>query len=248
MSRRWLPMLVAAALLMAAGSARGQDEPQVLLDRAVKAHGGEAALAKFKAGHSRIRGTLAFAGNGPFTGETYYQLPSQIKNIVQFEINEKKSTVVEVLNGDRASMTVNGEAVQLNEKIVAELREGGHMLRVTRLLPLKEKAYQLSLVPAINVDGRAAAGLKVVTKGFRDVTLYFDKETCLLVKTERQVLDVGNDKFVSEERIFSDYKEVQGIKVPRKVMMLRDGKKYTEAEDYDIQVLEKLDDAIFANP
>ena len=37
-------------------------------------------------------------------------------------------------------------------------------------------------------------------------------------------------KEVKQESIFSDYKEVDGMKVPRKFVMKRDGKVYVEAE------------------
>ena len=63
------------------------------------------------------------------------------------------------------------------------------------------------------------------------VTLYFDKETGLLVKREATVKDLGtDDKEVLEEAVISDYKEADGRKYHTRVVVTRDGKTYYGSE------------------
>jgi hypothetical protein len=80
------------------------------------------------------------------------------------------------------------------------------------------------------------------------VTLYFDKESGLLVKYESRVKDEGSGQEVNEEHFLSDYKEVQGTKQAGKVVTKRDGKLYLEGEVTDHQLSEKLDAGVFAKP
>ena len=53
------------------------------------------------------------------------------------------------------------------------------------LAPLvKDPGFKLDTVPDKDVDGKPAAGVKVVRDGKPTITLYFDKGTGLLAKSE----------------------------------------------------------------
>ena len=90
--------------------------------------------------------------------------------------------------------------------------------------------------------------MKVTRKGRRDIDLYFDKESGLLVKTETRVKDEGSGQEVSEETFVTDYKEVQGVKQATRFTINRDGKPFMEGEATDIGLAEKLDASVFAKP
>lgn len=53
---------------------------------------------------------------------------------------------------------------------------------------------------------------------------------------------------MSEETLFSDYEEIQGTKQVIKFKVKRDGKLYFEVEITEYQLLEKLDNGVFAKP
>ena len=97
-------------------------------------------------------------------------------------------------------------------------------------------------------EPRPAVGIRVAAPGHKDVSLYFDKQTGLLVKITRQALDAQTGQEVSEERIIQEYQDVNGLKTAKKVLINRDGKKFLEAEVTDVQFLEKVDDSTFAKP
>lgn len=235
-------------LWLSAGRAGAQDNPQTIIDRALKAYGGEANLTKFKARQNKTKGTLYLTTDISFTQEVAYQAPSQIKEVMQVEVNGKKSVIVTLLNGDKGSIFIDGQPKEVNDKILAELKEAAHVARVSRFVGLKDSTYELSPLPEVKVENKPALGVKVSAKGFRDIHLYFDKDSGLLVKSERKTLDVTTDQLVTEESYFSDFKEIDGMKTPTRVMVQRSGKKFMEAQATDIKHLERLDDEVFAKP
>ena len=50
------------------------------------------------------------------------------------------------------------------------------------------------------------------------------------------------------EVLYSDYKDISGVKYPMKVTSYVEGKKAIELEITKIEFTEKLDDSIFAKP
>jgi hypothetical protein len=104
-------------------------------------------------------------------------------------------------------------------------------------------------LPEAKVGDRAAVGVKVSSAGHRDVDLYFDKMSGLLVKSETRVKAEEMDgKEVSQETVFTEFKEIDGAKVATKFVIKRDGKPYVEAELTDLKPAAKLDDKLFAKP
>jgi hypothetical protein len=59
-------------------------------------------------------------------------------------------------------------------------------------------------------------------------------------------MEGGNEK--QQETLYSDYKEVGGIKHAMKLVINRDGKKYVDSEMSDIEVKDKIDAAQFEKP
>ena len=180
--------------------------------------------------------------------ETVVQLPGQFKNVFQVEIKGKKQTVVQVLNGDMGWMAIDGQAVPLDAGKLAALKESFYAEQAARLTPLlRDKNYRLSSLPESKVDGRPALGVKIVHVGRPDISLYFDKATGLLVKSERRSKEAGK-KEVLQEEIFRDYKELKGVKRPTKFAVLRDGLKFMEGTVIDFMPLDKVDAKEFAKP
>ena len=113
---------------------------------------------------------------------------------------------------------------------------------------MKEKQIELSVLEEIKIDGKPAVGVLVKSMGKRDVKLYFDKASGLLVKLEHQVLDPASGKEVRQEVIFSDYQQSDGLKHYKKIVALRDGKKVIDAKVTEMEFFRKLDEKVFAKP
>ena len=132
---------------------------------------------------------------------------------------------------------------------IAEAREQMHVQRVTKLVALKDKAYTVKPLGEAKVGDKAAVGLLVTHKDRRDVSLYFDKKTHLLLKVETRGKDVqaGGQEFTGET-FYSDYKEIEGVKYAMKAVLKRDGKLFLETESTEVTPQDKLDAATFAKP
>src|SRR5262249_8160752 len=147
-----------------------------------------------------------------FTGETLVQLPGQLRNTMQITDGKKTNLVQQVVNGKEAWIAVNGQQQKLEANVVAGLHATMFLTRAVRLVPLlRDRTYDLALGSEAKVNDRPCATVKVAVKGHKDLTLFFDKETGLLVKTEHLLTDPGG-KDVKQEEFFSDFKEVEGYK------------------------------------
>jgi hypothetical protein len=232
--------------------ARADDakEARALVDKAIKAHGGAEAVAKYQAAVGTFKGT--FHGMGmevPMTGEISTFGGDKIKVDVQIEAGGMKIPVVSVLNGDKGWLKVGDTVTELDKDQLAEGVEKAHAGWVASLAPLVTgKGYTLATTGELLVGEKKALGVKVTTKGRRDVELYFDKETGLLARYDVKVKDEGTGQEVTEETVMSEYKDVKGVKQAAKFTTKRDGKLHVEGEVSDHQLSEKLEASVFDKP
>jgi hypothetical protein len=248
MSRRAL--LTFGLLLAAAAPARADDaaDAKALVEKAVKAHGGQDKLAKFPAHTVVFKGK--FHGMGAaidMSGEITTQSYDKVKVDIEVEAGGQKVRFLSVFNGDKGWIRLGDETKEMDKDEIAEAKLQAHSGWVTTLVPLAGKEFTLATVGEIKIDGKPALGVKVSRKGHRDIDLYFDKESGLLVKTESRVKDEAGQE-VMEESFLGGYKDVKGTKQAMKFTIKRDGKLFLEGEASDYQLAEKLDDSVFAKP
>jgi hypothetical protein len=219
------------------------DEPKDIIDKAIKAAGGEEKLAKFKCYTWSAKGTYYGQGNESAYTATYaVQWPDKLRVDV-------KDVFILVLNGDKAWMKMGEEAAEMDAEQLAEQKEVQHAYYLTSLLPIKSGGYTLAPLGEVKIAERPAVGVKVSSKGHRDANLYFDKETNLLVKAEYTVKSrEEGGKEVTQETLYGNYQDVQGAKIPMNINVNRDGKKYIETEYSEYKPVDKPDDNLFAKP
>lgn len=237
-----------ALCLLLVSAVRAQEDAKTVLGRAIKAHGGADTIAKYQARHIKVRGTLVGKGNLPFTHELYYQAPGRMRDLLVVEADGKRSTVVYGFDGDSGWIVIDGDPKPLPDAMKTELKEAANVVRLSGLSGVFTPGTEAAALPALEVSGRPALGVRLSTKGFRDVALYFDKESGLLVKAEHPVLDSATKKMIREERFYSGWKDVRGLKVPTHVEIVRDGKKFMVADATEMEVLERLEDTLFSRP
>jgi hypothetical protein len=225
-----------------------EDETKAILDKAIKAHGGAEKLAKFQGVKTKAKGTIEVAGGITFTSESAFQHPDQFKENVELEVMGNKATVVTVYNGGKGWLAVNGNTTEMDENLLAAMKEQTHFTQLMRWSFLKDKKCEFSLLGESKVNDKPAVGVKASAKGHKDVNLYFDKETGLLAKVERQALDPMSGTEFAEERIIAEYQEVDGLKVAKKVIVNRDGKKFMELEVIEHKPQEKIAAEEFGKP
>jgi hypothetical protein len=173
--------------LLAGGAVRADDaaDAKAVLDKAIAAHGGADNLAKNKAVTMQIKGKLhGVAADGvDFTGDIASQLPDRLRFAMDLTVMGTDLKITQVVKGDKGWLAVNGMVMELSKEQMAEAKEQMYVAGVTRLVALRDKAYKLSPLGEAKVEGKDAVGLRVEHKDHRDVSLYFDKKTGLLLKT-----------------------------------------------------------------
>jgi hypothetical protein len=240
---------VTAALVLALTQpAPAQEELQAVLDKAIKAHGGAEKLAKAKGVRTKSKGTVDVAGGISFTEESTILLAGKIKMVQDLDVMGQKVNVTIVFDGTKGWIDANGQVMEMDDKLMGLMKDAVYQMKIGRLMLLKDKSVQLAPLGEIKVNERPAVGVKLSTKGHKDVNIYFDKETGLTAKVEHRTLDYMSGQEVAEERIILEYQDIDGQKTPKKVLVNRDGKKFVEAEVVEAKFLDDIADSEFAKP
>jgi hypothetical protein len=244
---RVLTLLALGVFVASPAAARADDEPKDILAKAIKAHGGEELFTKNQAGQTKAKGKLTIGGaEVEFTQDVSYMMPDKHRDSLEISVGGNTITVLTIVNGDKITMEVNGKEMDVPDQAKDALKHMRHVQKLARLVPLKDKAYELSLIGDDKVEGKKVVGIRVSAKDQKDVSLYFDKETWLLAKVEYRGMEPGTGKEVNEERILTEYaKNKDGVPVPKKLLVKHDGKTFVEAEIVEMTLLEKLDDSVF---
>src|SRR5262249_51138631 len=130
-----------------------------------------------------------------------------------------------------------------------EAQEELYAQSVETLVPLRDKAFTLAPVGEVKVGDQPAIGVRVSRKDHRDISLFFDKDKGLLLKSERIVKDeMAGGKEVLQESVYSNYKYTDAGLAAMKITIKRDGKPYVDSETKEVKLDEKLDDAVFGKP
>ncbi|MFO0803331.1 MAG: hypothetical protein U0791_09445 [Gemmataceae bacterium] len=231
------------ALLLAAGLTAAQEKPADILQKAIKAHGGEANLKKLPAGLSKIAGTVV-EPKLPFTGSMAFSVPDKVRVEMVFEIGGQKASTVQIINGDKVSQTENGVKAKLTVAAENELRESAAIQELSQLFPLLGDKYVMAAGKDGTFDGKECVTLVVKAKGLKETTLAFDKKTGLLTAMQRKGVN-PSQKVVDELTVFSEFKTVEGLVVPTKSKVSHDGRPFLELTVVEYKPLPKVDDKLF---
>lgn len=228
---------------------QAQDDLRAVIDKAIKAHGGEANLDKHKASQTKTKGKVEREGNTiDFVEEVTLHLPNKFKSVSEFEFMGAHKIIVG-FDGSQAWLNADGNDISMMfDKLTDLMKEQAYILEAARLSKLKDKRFELTSLGESKVQDKPAMGVRVGSKGHMDLNLYFDKNSGLLVKVEYRTLDLASNQEINEERIITEYQDKDGMKVPKKAIVNRDGKKYLEVEVVEVKFLNDIDDTQFSKP
>jgi hypothetical protein len=243
-------VLAIGFVLAVSAPARAEEaDARKIIEKAVKAHGGQEKLDKLPGIVVKFKGTFHGMGEGiAMSGEISTQGPDKVRVDVEVEAGGQKIPIVNVLAGDKGWNKIAKDTTEMGKDEVAEANEQAFAGWVATLAPLKDKQFKLATIGESEIEKEPALGVKVSSKGHRDVDLYFSKKTGLLVKWETIVKEEGTGKEVTQEAFVSEYKEVQGTKQAYKFVIKQSGKLFMEGEASEIQLSEKLDASLFEKP
>lgn len=238
---------VAFAVLVLAPNLRADEAAEKLVTAGIKAHGGEDNLKKSKAGEYKMKGAMSVLGAElEYTGSVAYQLPGQFKMVIESSLMGNKLSIVQIGDGDKYKTTINGQAQKLDDKTKDEIRQGSATQEIAMLFPLLDKEkYTIKAGKDAKYGDVECATVIVSGKATKTMTLAFDKTTGLLHATKRKALAPGSSEEVDEETLMSDYKEVNGVKIPLKLAVKHDGKAFMSTTFTEAKLSDKLDPKTF---
>ncbi len=245
MMRRFAGAVAVGLAVVLAGAARADDSARSVIDQAIKARGGESHA---KAVQIKTKGEFfGFGDMGiPYTAEITTQWPDKQKTAVEAELNGQKLQIVTTVVGDKAWRRQGDDTVEMSKEQAAEQKEGLYAEWLGTLAPLAQGGdFKLTPIGDKKIDNHSTVGVAVTSPNHKEVKLYFDRDTHLLIASERKVTDERSGDEVVQEVLYSDYKDFHGLKHFAKMTIKRGGKKFVEAQITDVKPLQNIDAAVF---
>jgi hypothetical protein len=226
-------------------TARG-DTTEELIDKAIKASGGEAKLATLK--------TAQFKGKGAgFQGDkevASFMLDGSMADHNRVHLNvdvtERGRQQQGVLVIDREKGWFKDKSRNKTEEApkeaLAPVQDILFAIRLPSMLPaLKGKTYTVTPL------GEGKVGVVVARKDRPDVRMQFDKESGLPAQCEVTIKEPGGRE-ATFQLVFADYTEFGGAKHWTKLTFKKDGMRMGEIVLTAIEPKEKLEDSLFEKP
>ncbi|MBM3995823.1 MAG: hypothetical protein FJ303_16975 [Planctomycetes bacterium] len=243
--------VAAGVIAVTASLSQAQDtDVKAIVRKAIDAHGGTKNLDKYKAFNTKFKGTMTIMGvKVNVDGDTTLQKPDKVKNVLILDINGKSIDVTNVFNGKKLWVKTMGQTKEIDdEKILKAAREEMESEGAGSLLDFLKAPYELNTIGEVKVKDKDAIGVRISKKGQKDITMFFDKKTHLVVKTETQAYDPSNGQEVLQEKFIHSYQKKHGMEVARRVEIVKDGKTFMDIEITEVTPLETVDASIFAKP
>lgn len=215
-----------------------------LVAKVLQARGG---IARLKAVQSeRVSGTISLGpgAEGPFTVEL--KRPGKM----HMEVTIQGQTVLRVYDGHASGWIVN----PFSQTKSAVPMSGDDLRNIADesdfdgpLVDYQPKGNQVAAIGSENIDGKPSLKLKLTTKAGEVRTYFFDAATFLLLKWTG--VRKTNDQETPVESLFSDYRDVNGIKFAFEIDTTSPGTNQTQKLSISkIELDPDLDDSRFDEP
>lgn len=188
-------------------------QAKVVIDRALKAHGGAAKIKALK--DVSTRATISVTTpNGSVEGDLLTAVRMPDKSRIEMSMLGQRG--VQVLNGDRGWSTSGGEVQELTAEQAQAMRAG---LKVQVLPLLSRLASGTATVGYVGpgVVGTDSVDVILVVDADATSKASFSRSTGLLVRLEQEEPAMFGQGRMQMARLYSDYRVVDGLMVPFKI-------------------------------
>ncbi len=215
-------------------SDKTEDKLNRVIDRVLKAHGGEAKLKRLK---SFIEETQTKTAMGLVaTQKRFVQIPYLTRLESEFGPGSKLKPCVIVQTRTARWQKVEGRPTRTFRPPSQILQDAVGFYGPRYLLRLKDPKCKITLIGKSKIEESEVFGIQL--KSRFEERLYFDTDTGLLVKRES-----GNS-----ETTYRNYKKVNGIPIAKQIIKKRKGKVWMTIELLEFKVADKFDPALFQMP
>jgi hypothetical protein len=229
-------------VLTVSGSVRGDEQAaKVILDKAIKALGGEERLSKIKAFTLKGKGTVVLDDKYiPFSFQMTAKGIEQYRWTYEGEAGGEKFAGATVIDGAKGWRKLNDDIQKLEGESLDNEKRSAYL----EVVPiLKGEGFKLDLA----AEEKATTGLKATGPDGKDFTIRFDKESGLPISLSGKVVDADGKEF-TQHTTFEVYREFEGIKVATKSSSKKDGARYIEVDGMEFKFLDKVEPDAFAEP
>jgi hypothetical protein len=225
-------------------AAGARDEAaQALLQRVVVAKGGLAALTRVRTVEADADTSLQMPqGVVPSTTRTYVAYPDRYR----VDAMVAGAQIVQVYNAGRAWVKdpsgVHDAPPAMRDDFAASVRRDMFPL----LIGAAMGRLSVRLLPESPVDGRALRALEISGPDVEPVTLYIDEQNLIARQAFTSAGPTGTP--IKTEEVFSDYRTIDGVRIPFGAQLLRDGTPVLTRTLTRVVLNSRLDDALFMRP
>jgi hypothetical protein len=240
---------VAVLLLGASGRADSGKAGEAIIDKAVRALGGESKLKQIKAYSSTAKGKLHIGGTeNPFTTKEISEGLNRYRQDLDAEFNGEKMKIITVVDGEKGWAKAGDQGQEFDQDKLANAKRTIYLVAVSsNPLLLKEKGFKYEAAPDEKCEGKEAACLKGTGPDGKDFKILFDKETGLPVMVSGKIANFTGEE-VTQDVIYKGYKDFDGYKTPSKISIKHNGEQIIEGDVVEFKRLDKVDPKTFSNP
>ncbi len=216
---------------------------KAIVARALAAAGGAEKLAAIK--DLTTRGTVKLTTPmGEMSGEAVAEVvyPDKMRSTITLPMGQ----MVQAFDGTSGWMKMGPQAMDLPPAMLPEMRRGVvSALGIELLRKAASGEAEVTALDPAEVDGRKVDAVRWKL-GDVEMTAFFDAETQLLAKLAyRSVTPQG----ATDVEVFpSDYREVDGVRVPFKVVGRQNGQPYIDSVSSAVTFNAGIDPAGFGKP
>ena len=233
------PLAYSSSRALQTAAAR-EDDAQGLVARVITAKGGLERLHKVKTVTANVEYSVGRVTRVTVPSTISIQYPDR------FRVDTMAATgrIVQVFNkgeywvqdGSGARVVAPEDATEISDRVQ---RDG-----ILLLLRVADGALSATRIADVAEDGRTMPALRVAGTGVSPVTLLLDPATGLILR-QRYAAGARQREF---EEVFSDYRDVDGIKVAFKVVVRGSGVPTIERIVRSVRYNVPIDPALFIRP
>ncbi len=211
-----------------------------ILAAAVEAHGGLENLNAVKNAVSESNSTINTpAGSANFQVNFYHLYPDKLRQ----DVITPQGKMSYVFDGEAAYMVSPMGTQPLPPEISNSFNDSVFRETIPLLINLTQNDIPVQYTGTEEVLGKPADGLLVKQPSGEMLKILISAETHLVVKYVFRETEQGVT--LNKEAIFSDYRDVDGVKIPYHYVQNVDGKPYIESRFNSTKLNTELDESIF---
>ena len=248
--QRFYVALLVSVFVSGSGRMVSADDKDVeaILDKAIKALGGEDKLTKIQAVALKAKGKIIIGDNQEheFTSQTIAQGLDRFRSELEVEgVRGRQLRMLSVLNGDKVWLSVGGVALQPDHALAGLKRSAYLTLIPLTVVPMKRPGFKLRAAGEEQVEAEPALVIKVTCPDGSDMAVSFNKKSGRPVKVAGKVFGL-DDREMMQETIFGAYRNFGGIHVATRVEVKIDGKPYRTQELTEFKILDTVEPSTFS--